>query len=134
MLCTDNESGSCFSFHENKLDKNKNVIFENKRRRLVRAFVYVKLTLVPAWICRVNFYPFCKSRKEIIFYPPYFVIFWLFVGTAASVVAKMSSSETVLSKRYAILTPGSKQRIAKHTAIYEIHMHSKPRANCYQLI
>ena len=42
MLCTDNESGSCFSFHENKWDKNKNVIFENKRRRLARAFVYVR--------------------------------------------------------------------------------------------
>ena len=33
----------------------------------------------------------------------------------------MSSSETVLSKRYVILTPGSKQRMAKYIAIYEIH-------------
>ena len=102
-LWTDPEGDSIYQVSWKKI---KNKLFGNKRRH--SEFIYVAIDCVSG----ITFYDFLANsvRTDIFFYwpvnvvKPNFVSFLVFVGAAASFIAKISSFETV-AKREAILDP-----------------------------
>ena len=100
-LWTDPEGDSCFSIYQIRWIKIKKELFVNKTRHSFRVCLRFNWQCFRdhlLWVC-------CKFSERIFFYQtltpnkPNFVFFLVFVSTAASFTAKISSFETVANEK-----------------------------------
>ena len=99
-LWTDPQGDSCFSIYQISWIKIRKELFVNKRRHLVRVCLRCKGQ------CFGDHFVICFKFSEKIFFfyrpvnasKPNFVSLLVFVGTAASFAAKISSFETVAKR------------------------------------